>query len=84
MTNVRQVRLFRNGRNQALRIPKDFELPGSSATVRKIGTRLIIEPLQPSSLLEVLATLMPLPPGHDFPNVDETLLPLDEPLTGRR
>jgi hypothetical protein len=33
----RQVRLFRNGRNQALRIPRDLELPGQVTTLRKGG-----------------------------------------------
>ena len=44
MTNERHVRLFRNGRNQAVRIPREFELPGKSATMRKQGSRIIIEP----------------------------------------
>jgi antitoxin VapB len=43
MIEERHVRLFRNGRNQALRIPRDFELPGRAATLRKEGSRLIIE-----------------------------------------
>ena len=42
----RPVRLFRNGRNQALRIPREFELPGDEAMISKEGDRLIIEPLQ--------------------------------------
>ena len=29
MSAERQVRLFKNGRNQALRIPRDLELPGT-------------------------------------------------------
>ena len=29
-------------------------------------------------LLEVLATMTPLAPGDEFPDVDETLAPLDE------
>ena len=37
----RHVRLFRNGRNQALRIPREFELPGDEAILRKEGDRLI-------------------------------------------
>ena len=41
----RPVRLFRNGRNQALRIPRDFELEGSEAILRKEGGRLIVEPV---------------------------------------
>lgn len=28
----RRVRLFKNGSNQALRIPREFELPGDEAT----------------------------------------------------
>ena len=30
-TGSRHVRLFRNGRNQAVRIPVEFELPGDEA-----------------------------------------------------
>ena len=54
------MRLFRNGRNQALRIPRDLELPGRAATLRKEGSRLIIEPVAGPSLLAVLAKLKPL------------------------
>jgi virulence-associated protein VagC len=39
----RRVRLFRNGKNQAVRIPRDFELPGKDAVMRKAGERLIVE-----------------------------------------
>ena len=51
MNPERQVRLFRNGRNQALRIPRDLELPGRAATLRKEGSRLIVEPLAHVSLI---------------------------------
>lgn len=60
----RHVKLFRNGRNQAVRIPREFELPGEDAVMRKEGDRLIIEPAKPTSLLGVLATLAPL--DEDF------------------
>lgn len=60
MTETRRVSLFRNGRNQAVRIPRDFELPGDAALLRREGDRLILEPVPPTSLLEVLATLEPL------------------------
>ena len=35
MGEERHVRLFRNGRSQAVRIPREFELPGNEATIRK-------------------------------------------------
>ena len=68
----RQVKLFKNGRNQAVRIPREFELPGEDAIMRKEGERLIIEPAPAKSLLALLATLGPL--DEDFPAIDE--LPL--------
>lgn len=77
MQSERHVRLFRNGRNQALRIPREFELPGDEAILRREGDRLVIEPIKPRrSLLEVLATLEPI--DEEFPDVDEGLLPLDD------
>ena len=63
MLQERHVRLFRNGRNQALRIPRDLELPGRAATLRKKGSRLIVEPVAGPSLLAVLAKLKPLDEG---------------------
>ncbi|HRY06536.1 MAG TPA: AbrB/MazE/SpoVT family DNA-binding domain-containing protein, partial [Hyphomicrobiaceae bacterium] len=47
----RRVKLFKNGRNQAVRIPREFELSGDEAIMRKEGERLVIEPVAPQSLL---------------------------------
>jgi len=68
MTIERHVRLFKNGRNQALRIPRDLELPGREAILRKEGRRLIVEPAARPSLLAVLASLKPL--TEDFPRIE--------------
>ncbi len=65
----RRVKLFKNGRNQAVRIPREFELPGEEAVMRKEGDRLIIEPTRPKSLLALLATLAPL--EEEFPPIDD-------------
>jgi antitoxin VapB len=75
MSVERHVKLFRNGRNQAVRIPREFELPGEDAIMRKEGGRLIIEPAPPESLLAILATLSPL--DEDFPLIDD---PIPEPV----
>lgn len=72
----RRVRLFRNGRNQALRIPREFELQGDEAILRKEGDRLVIEPVRRGHLLTLLATLDPI--EMHFPDVDEDLAPLDD------
>ena len=60
MQAERIVRLFRNGSNQAVRIPRDLELPGNQALLRKEGNRLIVEPMPRPSLLELLATWEPI------------------------
>ena len=72
----RHVRLFRNGRNQALRIPREFELEGNEAIIRKEGDRLIVEPIRKGRLLALLSTLDAL--DESFPDVDEDLPPPDD------
>ena len=70
----RKVSLFRNGRSQAIRIPKEFELPGTEATIVKDGNRLIIEPVpQKITLNELLASWEPL--DVEFPEIED--LPAD-------
>ncbi len=69
MYNERQVSLFRNGRNQAIRIPREFELEGKEAIIRKEGGKLIIEPVKPKSLKEVLAVLPEL--DEDFAEISD-------------
>ena len=56
-TSERHVRLFRNRRNQALRIPREFELEGEEAIIHKEGDRLIVEPIRKGKLLALLASL---------------------------
>ena len=73
--DARKVSLFRNGRSQAVRIPKEFELPGREATIRREGNALVVEPVKHSSLLEYLSTKEPL--DEEFPEIDD---PLPEPV----
>jgi antitoxin VapB len=70
----RHVKLFKNGRNQAVRIPREFELPGDDAIMRKDGDRLIIEAAPRKSLRALLASLTRL--DEEFPPIAE--LPNDE------
>lgn len=53
MSAERHVKIFRNGRNRGVRIPREFEFPGEDAVIRKEGKRLIIEPAPRKSLLAV-------------------------------
>jgi antitoxin VapB len=65
----RRVRLFKNGRSQAVRIPREFELPGKEAIMRKEGERLIIEPAPKRSLIELLDSLDPI--DEEFPPIED-------------
>jgi antitoxin VapB len=72
VTAERRVKIFMNGRNQAVRIPREFELPGEDAVMRKEGERLVIEPAAPQSLLALLKTLEP---------IDEDFAPIPDPAS---
>ena len=53
-----------------MRIPREFELPGEDAIIRKEGRkRLIIEAAPPRSLLAIVAKLPTL--SEDFPPIEE-------------
>ncbi|MBT9471981.1 MAG: AbrB/MazE/SpoVT family DNA-binding domain-containing protein [Pseudomonadota bacterium] len=69
MNAHRHVKLFKNGRNQAVRIPREFELPGEDAIMHRDGDRLIIEAAAPRSLLTLLAGLSPL--DEEFAQIDD-------------
>lgn len=66
-SSERHVRIFKNGRNRAIRIPREFEIAGDEAVIRKEGDRLIIEPVPGTSLLAVLKKLSPL--SEEFPAI---------------
>jgi antitoxin VapB len=67
MSAQRHVKLFRNGRNQAVRIPVEFELPGDEAVMHRDGDKLVIEPIRKRGLLALLDTMEPF--ADDFPDV---------------
>lgn len=69
MPEQRHVRLFRNGRNQAVRIPVEFQLPGDEAIMHRDGDRLIIEPLRKRGLVALLKSMKPL--NEVFPDIDD-------------
>jgi antitoxin VapB len=74
MTAARLIKIFRNGRNQALRIPREVELDTSEASIRKDRGRLIIEPIKKVGLLATLATLSSL--KEELPDISGELPPI--------
>lgn len=76
MDTGKHVRFFRNGRNQAIRIPREFEVDADEAIIRREDDRLVIEPVRRKGLLATLSKLPAL--DEPFPDVDEGLQPLDD------
>jgi len=76
MAEQRHVKLFRNGRNQAVRIPVEFELPGDEAIMHRDGGRLVIEPARKRGLLGLLKAMKPL--NEKFPEIGDTVPPPED------
>jgi len=71
----RHVRIFKNGRSRAVRIPKEFDFPGDEVVMRKEGNKLVIEPARNRAarlraLLEEWRKRGPLPPEEGFPEIE--------------
>ena len=70
----RRARVFRNGRSQAVRIPKEWEFDSDEVILRKEQDgRLSLEParrkMSPKELVEWLRSQPPL--DEDFPEVED-------------
>jgi antitoxin VapB len=76
MSEQRHVRLFRNGRNQAVRIPVEFELPGDEAIMHRDGDRLVIEPVRKRGLVALLKSMKPI--QEKFPEIDDPVPPREK------
>ena len=79
-TDKKMVRLFRNGRSQAVRIPKEWEFEGEEVVMQHLPDgRLLVMPAETAGLVEYLRTAEPWT-GGEFVEGDERLPPLDEVL----
>jgi antitoxin VapB len=45
MADTAIARLFMHGRSQAVRLPKEFRLPGDRVRVRHVGDGVLLEPI---------------------------------------
>lgn len=80
MEGAREARLFKNGRSQAVRIPRDLELAGDRVLIYREGDRLVIEPVAGRSLTRLLAGWEPL--DVEFTPIDDSP-PKPVDLSGR-
>jgi antitoxin VapB len=47
---AKTAKIFMHGRSQAVRLPKEFRLPGKEARVSKVGDKVILEPMEEKPL----------------------------------
>ena len=40
------AKLFMHGRSQAVRLPKEFRLPGKEVRVSRVGNKVVLEPIE--------------------------------------
>lgn len=80
-TEKRRARLFRNGRSQAVRIPKEFEFEAEEVTIsRNKDGDLVLSQRRPDRISPILDWLKKNGPIDDFPGDpgSDDLLPLDD------
>lgn len=46
MTEKATAKIFMHGRSQAVRLPKEFRLPGKEVRVRRVGNGVLLEPIE--------------------------------------
>jgi len=80
---MKTVKLFKNGRSQALRLPKEFRFEGvKEVSIRREGKAVILEPVEEFSWNEWWGSWRPLgeeflPGGRNQPAMQERRLELD-------
>lgn len=45
MAKTGVAKLFRNGRSQAVRLPREFRFEGEEVRIRKVGDAVLLEPI---------------------------------------
>jgi len=79
---VATAKLFRNGRSQAVRLPKEFRFEGEEVSIRREGDSVILEPLKRrrwprgywrswGKASRELEAADPLPPGGALIDLDD-------------
>lgn len=76
------AKLFRNGRSQAVRLPKEFRFEGDEVEIRRVGKKVILEPKKRrkwpkgywtswGKVTDDFVVPERLPPGRPAPDFDE-------------
>jgi antitoxin VapB len=67
MAEKTTAKIFKHGRSQAVRLPKEFRLPGKEVRVRRVGRGVLLEPME----FDVDAWLARLAKYRDIPFMEQ-------------
>ena len=74
------AKLFKNGRSQAVRLPKDYRFKGSVVKIRKEGKKVILEPMETSDWPTGFWDIFTPDPHFEIPEALPTkIFDLDKP-----
>jgi antitoxin VapB len=71
------AKLFKHGRSQAVRLPKECRFSGAEVRVVKVGERVILEPVEaaagpmPWPAIDALGDTLFMPQGREQPKMPE-------------
>jgi antitoxin VapB len=73
-------KIFMSGRSQAVRLPRDFRLPGTQVRIRRVGTGLLLEPII-TDVDRMFAEIDAILGGEDFlpEGREQPPMPADDP-----
>jgi antitoxin VapB len=82
MAETGTAKIFKHGRSQAVRLPKEFRLPGTEVRVRRLGRGVLLEPLERErETMEALFAKIDREGGADFlpeGRPEQPPMPIDE------
>ena len=82
MSKTKTAKLFRNGRSQAVRLPREFRLEGDEVRIRRVGEGVLLEPVH-FRCLQVVRGAGPLQ-GQAVYVQRQLHFPVDDNYTSRR
>lgn len=65
--SIAEARVFMTGRSQAVRLPKEYRVPGDSVFVKRLGTGILLIPKTADRWSAAFAALDEFPPDFEVP-----------------
>jgi antitoxin VapB len=62
------AKIFKNGRSQAIRLPKEFRFKGTEVKIRKEGSKVILEPVERTQWPDGFWDIFTPDPDFETPN----------------